>query len=112
MITCPSCKGNGTFGSFIKTDTDHFTAYITCHRCRGSGEIDAVKEEWAKIGGTHRTWRIAQHEGLAACAERLGIEDVRDLDEMERGERDPTPILHDIPEILRTYENLPQPKAA
>lgn len=80
--------------------------HITCTACHGSGEVDERIALWVKIGGTHRTWRVAQHEGLAACAERLGIND-RDLNDMEHGRSDPTPLWSDIPEVLRDSERLP-----
>jgi hypothetical protein len=84
----------------------HGVARITCPRCGGTGEFDPPNDAWAKIGGTHRTWRVAQHEGLAACAERLGL-DPRDLSDMEHGRRDPGCLLADIPQVLRDHEQLP-----
>jgi hypothetical protein len=114
---CESCGGNGFTTAMVRTQADtplvrdgrqigSGVATITCPRCKGAGEIDLAHELWAKIGATHRTWRIAQHEGLAACAERLGIED-RHLNEMEHALSDPAPLLADIPDVLKQYENLP-----
>jgi hypothetical protein len=97
---CPSCHGNGHFSAFVDSEGHSGVTYITCQRCAGSGEIDMRREVWMTVGGTHRTWRVCQHEGLAACAERLGVDDI-DLQDMERGIKDPTMLVEHIPEILR-----------
>jgi hypothetical protein len=100
--------GNGFTTGFVDGPKVRGIATVNCQRCQGAGEIDHNIEARIKIGGVHRTWRVAKHEGLAACAERLGI-DPRDLNDMEHGRKDPAPLLADIPEILRKYENLPNP---
>jgi hypothetical protein len=106
--TCPSCHGNGFFTALVDGPNNRGMTHITCSACQGAGELDEKNALWLRIGSTHRTWRIAQHEGLSACAERLGIED-RLLNDQEHGRADPTALLADIPEILRELENLQPP---
>ncbi len=108
---CPDCGGNGFNTAMVDGERMRGMAHITCSRCKGAGEISPEDELWLRIGTTHRTWRVAQHEGLAACAERLCIDD-RDLNDMEHGRRDASPLLTDIPQVLRDIENLPLPRAA
>lgn len=99
-MTCPDCRGAGLLCALVDAPKVRGLRHITCQRCKGSGEINPTAEFWTGIGGMHRTWRVAQHEGLAACAERLGL-DVRDLNDMEHGLADPATLLTDIPDVLR-----------
>lgn len=106
-IICPDCHGNGFNSALIDGPAARGLTHITCGRCNGAGDIDLGAEMWLKIGSTHRTWRVARHEGLAECAERLQI-DPRDLNDMEHGRQDPSPLLSDIPQVLRENEKLPE----
>jgi hypothetical protein len=75
-------------------------AELDCLRCKGAGEVDEDMERWMKIGGVHRTWRVAQWESLADCSKRLGI-GAADLSAMEQGRKDPTRLIADIPAELQ-----------
>ena len=103
---CGDCGGEGFKIALVDSQKVRGIARITCSPCQGSGRADDRSALWVKIGATHRTWRVSQHEGLAACAERLGFDD-RDLCDMEHGRKDPAPLLADIPEVLREHEQLP-----
>jgi hypothetical protein len=101
MVTCPSCKGKGTIAAFVDTATDGwFDPTLQCSRCKGLGAVDRQQEEWVRVGGTHRTWRVAQFESIKECADRLGISSA-ELSGMEHGRADPTALIDDTPEILR-----------
>jgi hypothetical protein len=95
---CAACGGNGYF--LPPADAKPGLTHITCQTCKGAGEIVPERPDWLEIGHAHKRHREDQKEGLAACAERLEI-NVRQLDEMERGQRHPGPIWDDIPETLR-----------
>lgn len=69
---------------------------IPCSRCGGDGEVNQDMERWIVIGGTHRTWRVAQWESLRECAVRLGMSPA-ELSGMESGRKDPTWLIADIP---------------
>jgi hypothetical protein len=105
---CPDCSGNGFNSALVDGPNNRGLTHIKCSACDGSGEVEDLDPGWVLIGTTHRTWRVAQHEGLAACGERLGI-DPRNLNDMEHGRADPSVLLADIPEILRESENLQPP---
>lgn len=100
-MTCPDCRGKGQ--SFALVDGPNYSGPmdITCFRCNGSGKVDPRQERWMAIGGTHRTWRIAQHESQRDCAARLGIK-VTDLSAMEAGRADPERLVADTPPELFT----------
>jgi len=100
MAECPDCRGDGTFTALVRTTRGCQRELIRCGRCKGSGQIDSQQEEWIRIGGTHRTWRVAQHESIGECARRLGITGA-ELSDMEHGRADPTMLIADTPEVLR-----------
>lgn len=102
MIPCPGCKGKGTIAAFVDTaDEGWYDPNLQCSRCKGSGVVDAQQERWSRIGGIHRTWRVAQHESIMECANRLGIGSA-ELSSMEHGRLNPDPLLlNDTPEALR-----------
>jgi hypothetical protein len=101
MVTCPDCRGKGTLGAFLDgLSGGRYEEAIQCSRCRGVGAIDRQQEEWMRVGGTHRTWRVAQHESLLECATRLGLP-VSELSSMEHGRSDPARLIPDTPEVLR-----------
>lgn len=100
-IVCPDCRGRGKLSAFVDTDAGGwFDDSLPCSRCRGLGAVDRVQEAWLRIGGTHRTWRVAQFESIAECARRLGVSPA-ELSSMEHGRLDPTPLIADTPECLR-----------
>jgi hypothetical protein len=96
MLTCPDCKGRKKLFALVDGPDYRGGAEIDCIRCKGSGEVDECMERWMKIGGTHRTWRVAQHVSLAECAAKLGLTPA-DLSGMENGRRDPTRLIAAIP---------------
>ncbi|WP_316176282.1 hypothetical protein [Bradyrhizobium sp. SZCCHNRI1073] len=96
MIVCPDCKGKKQMMAFVDGQDFNGVAEIACLRCRGSGEVCEDTERWMKIGGIHRTWRVAQWESLAECANRLGM-GAAELSAMEQGRKDPTRLIADIP---------------
>ena len=102
-MICPDCEGKGTIIALV--DGAHYRGpmSISCSRCSGTGEADLSTERWLEIGGTHRTWRVAQHEGLQECAVRLGIP-LAELLAMESGRADPARLLLDTPEELRATD--------
>lgn len=100
MITCPDCKGKKKIMAFVDGADFHGVEELDCLTCKGSGEIDPDMERWKKIGGVHRTWRVAQWESLADCAKRLGM-GAADLSAMESGRKDPTLLIADIPTELQ-----------
>ena len=95
-MLCPDCKGKKTIFALVDGDDYSGPATLACYRCKGTGAVDPDMERWMKIGGTHRTWRVAQHESLAECARRLGLGSA-ELSGMEHGRNDPTRLLADIP---------------
>lgn len=99
-IVCPDCKGRRVLLALVDGPTCRGPMEIACTRCTGTGEIDEDMERWIVIGGTHRTWRVAQHEALGECARRLGMS-ASELSGMEHGRTDPTRLIADIPEILQ-----------
>ena len=101
-ITCPDCRGKGTIGAFVDTaDDGWYDPTLQCSRCKGIGAVDPQQEEWMRVGGTHRTWRVAQHESIMECARRIGVTPA-ELSSMEHGRLDPVPLLvNDTPECLR-----------
>lgn len=96
MMICPDCKGSKKLTAFVDGPDFNGLAQIDCLRCKGAGEVNPDTERWMKIGGTHRTWRVAQHESLMECATRLGIGPA-ELSGMENGRADPTRLIADIP---------------
>lgn len=99
-ITCPDCRGRKVLMALVDGPAYSGPAEIACLRCGGAGEVDEDMERWMMIGGTHRTWRVAQHEALGECARRLSMS-ASELSGMEHGRTDPTRLLADIPEILQ-----------
>lgn len=99
MITCPDCRGRKSLTALADGPNYRGPMLVHCHRCRGTGEVDPGTERWMRIGGTHRTWRVAQHESLRDCAGRLGVSAAK-LSAMENGRADPARLLAHIPPIL------------
>ena len=101
-VRCPGCRGSGRLRALLDfaDRSKSGPAEIDCNRCGGTGAIDLQEEEWMRAGGTHRTWRVCQHESQRDCAARLGI-GVADLIAMESGKLDPARVIQDTPEILR-----------
>jgi hypothetical protein len=97
---CPDCRNNGYLVAFVDGPNHSGVSTITCSRCKGTGLIDPAAEKWVRIGSTHRTWRVAQHESLGECAVRLGITP-RELTDMEHGRECPERLIADTPECLR-----------
>lgn len=95
-ITCPDCKGTKVLFALVDGPDYSGPMNIGCPRCKGSGEVDENTERWMKIGGTHRTWRVAQHVSLSECATVLGVTPA-ELSGMENGRVDPTRLLPRIP---------------
>lgn len=100
--TCPECKGRKIVTALVDfADSRKSGATVLlCSGCKGRGKIDLEQQRWQRIGGVHRTWRVAQWEGQRECAIRLGIT-VRVLVDMEHGRLDPTRLLQDTPDALR-----------
>ena len=98
---CPDCRGKGEIFALVDGPSYSGPQTIRCTRCHGSGKIDAAMERWMLIGGTHRTWRVAQGEGQRECSKRLGLS-LTELSSMESGRADPSPLLDDIPAELRS----------
>lgn len=94
-MKCPDCR-NGKIFALVDGADYSGTAHIPCMRCQGTCEVDENTERWMKIGGVHRTWRVAQWESLGDCARRLGM-NAADLSAMEHGRKDPTRLIADIP---------------
>lgn len=106
-MKCPDCK---TGKIFALVDGPEYSgpAELSCPRCRGTCEVDEKTERWMKIGGTHRTWRVAQWESLSECAKRLGMT-AAELSEMEHGRKDSTLLIADIPlEPITTHLTEPR----
>lgn len=99
-IVCPDCKGKKRLFALVDGPRYRGPMDIPCTRCGESGEVDQTVERWMTIGGTHRTWRIAQWESLRECAVRLGISP-SELSGMEAGRLDPTRLIADIPAELQ-----------
>lgn len=99
-IVCPDCKGKGKLFALVDGPSYSGAADVECSRCKGHGMVNKAMERWQRIGGTHRTWRVAQHESLRDCASRLGIT-VPHLCDMEQGRVDSSPLIGDTPEALR-----------
>lgn len=99
-MICPDCKGTKKTLCLVDGQRYSGPAELACSRCRGTGEVDPDMERWMKIGGTHRTWRVAQWESMAACAKRLGVS-AADLSAMEAGRKDPTWLIPHIPPELQ-----------
>lgn len=99
-MICPDCKGRKVVLALVDGPEYSGPAELACMRCKGTGEVDPDTERWMKIGGTHRTWRVAQHESLAECAKRLGMGSA-ELSGMENGRTDPTRLIADIPAELQ-----------
>jgi len=102
MKQCPDCKGKKKIMAFVDGQDFNGVEELNCLRCKGYGEIDEDMERWMKIGGVHRTWRVAQWESLAECAKRLGM-GAADLSAMEMGRKDPTRLIADIPTELQPH---------
>ncbi len=98
-MICPACKGRGATVALVDGASYRGPLEVACSRCRGSGKTNPERERWAKIGGTHRTWRIAQHESLRECALRLGVS-LTALSAMESGRSDPTMLMAALPAEL------------
>ena len=98
VVECPDCRGTGSLMAMVDfvDRTKSGPMRIQCSRCKGAGSVDRIMEEWMRVGGTHRTWRVAQHESLRECAARLGIP-VPDLSAMESGRTDPARLVSDTP---------------
>jgi hypothetical protein len=99
---CPRCKGSGTIGAFLDGSSGGwYDPALQCLLCKGLGAIDPQQQEWLRVGGTHRTWRVAQFESILECATRLGVTPA-ELSAMEHGRANPFPLLlNDTPEVLR-----------
>jgi hypothetical protein len=95
-MKCPDCRSTGKIFALVDGPAYSGPMDIPCIRCRGTGEADEHMEAWMKIGGTHRTWRVAQWESLGECAKRLGMT-ASELSGMEHGRTDPTRLIADIP---------------
>jgi len=100
MSACPDCKTKGKIFALVDGPNYSGPAELRCPRCMGSGHVDADMERWMKIGGAHRTWRVAQWESIAECSKRLGI-GAAELSAMESGRKDPTFLIPDIPTELQ-----------
>lgn len=99
-MKCPDCKSKGKIFALVDGPEYSGPADFQCTRCKGTGEVNEDTERWMKIGGTHRTWRVAQWESIGDCAKRLGIGPA-ELSGMEHGRTDPTRLLADIPPELQ-----------
>jgi hypothetical protein len=99
-VICPDCKGKKTIFALVDGPKYSGPATLACLRCKGTGEINEDIERWIKIGGAHRTWRVAQWESLMDCATRLGMTPA-ELSAMENGRADPTRLICDIPAKLQ-----------
>lgn len=101
-MICPDCHGSKKIFALVDGPEYSGPADIPCIRCKSSGQVDPDSERWRTIGGTHRTWRVAQHESLGECAARLKMGPA-DLSGMEHGRTDPTRLLADIPIELQPH---------
>lgn len=102
IMTCPDCEGSGKLMAFVDFADRQKSGpmQIECRRCLGVGAVSRKQEEWIRVGGIHRTWRIAQDESQRECAKRLGIS-AAELSSMEAGRTDASRLVADIPEVLR-----------
>ena len=97
---CPDCNGRKVTIALVDGTKYRGPMSIPCSRCNGTGLTDPVRERWIEIGGTHRTWRVAQHESQRECAVRLGFT-LTELSAMESGRTDPEMLLWFLPPELR-----------
>ncbi len=46
---CPKCKGEKTIEMQFRHQDERYTKVVICKRCKGSGEIDLLRESWSTL---------------------------------------------------------------
>jgi DnaJ-class molecular chaperone len=93
-MKCPDCDGTGwTIASFVRRMSGQCSQNVRgkCSGCDGSGEIDALRQEWRTIGKQMHCKRIAAGRTLRDEAKRHGISPT-ELSGMEQGRIEPIVI--------------------
>jgi len=99
-MICPDCKGAKVLNAIVDGVHGGGVVQIKCSRCDATGETNPIREQWLRVGGTHRTWRIAQHESIRDCSARLNVS-ITELCDMENGRAEPGRLIPDTPKELR-----------
>ena len=90
-IQCPECKGKGQSFGFVNGGLDlskHYSGYLKCFRCNGTGQVPAAMLGWIAEGKALQRARAARGETLYSEAMRLGIP-TSTLSSIEQGRIDP-----------------------
>jgi len=94
-IQCPSCSGKGESFAFVNTGADsskHYSGFIACHRCFGSGAVKVQMSDWIRQGRKFREARMAGGLYIGDVAERLGVSSPT-VSKAYNGLVDPVPLI-------------------
>ena len=84
-MLCPTCGGQQTIEALVNRGSKGCAMEaIRCYRCKGTGEVPDVAEEWQRIGEFLRGDRLRRDRSQREEAKRLGL-DVTLIGKMEAG---------------------------
>jgi RecJ-like exonuclease len=92
-ITCPHCRGRGSFDAFVEREdgSGGYEEGIQCRTCRGAGVVSDTQKLWIDRGALCRLDRVKRGESLMQAADRLGLSPAI-VSGMEQGKSDPAPL--------------------
>lgn len=86
-MICHRCNGKGQIFGFINTGLDssrHFSGYVNCSICLGSGQLNDEAEKWIKDGRALLERRRSLGKSLLEASQLMGISPA-ELSSIENG---------------------------
>lgn len=85
-MECPTCNGRKELFAFVnRGDKPHYSGYVVCQVCKGSGVITDEKMGRMIAGKAAREARVARGETLRQAAVRKNTT-ASEISRFERGE--------------------------